>query len=240
MSFAKTLGIVIALAVMATAGVVWADTIAVPQGNFPTTTGWTGAVPGWSFSGGAAWPGWQVYPSGGGAGTSLTGDNILSMYPGGDYGAGSSPKLESTVYTTTSAAFPVTLVSGDMYSAVAEVGQALNSGYTTASGAPVFTVTLLDAGSPVATGTVAAGAPGAWSPISTANWTATSSGSANMSIAVSFTGYYNNGVWSTNNANLADVSITHTAAASPEPATLTILVTGLVGLLAYAWRRRRA
>jgi hypothetical protein len=43
--------------------------------------------------------------------------------------------------------------------------------------------------------------------------------------------------WSTTDASFDNARLTVTAGA-PEPATLTLLATGLLSVLAYVWRRR--
>ena len=47
--------------------------------------------------------------------------------------------------------------------------------------------------------------------------------------------YATNGGWGA----IDNVSLNFTAAPSPEPGTIVLLITGLVSLLCYAWRKRR-
>ena len=49
-----------------------------------------------------------------------------------------------------------------------------------------------------------------------------------------------NSVWlDTVNCSYGNVDSLRLTATVPEPATVTLLVTGLIGLLAYAWRKRK-
>lgn len=234
MTFTKVLAIA-AVAVLLTAGMACADSIVVPNGSFENqTTNWTGAFDDWAVSGGAAWPGWQVYASGGGAGTASDGNNLLSVYPGGVYSiSGTTPTLTTSVINVTSSAFTTT--STGSFVASADCGLALNSALLTAPAGPIFTLQVSDNGTQVATGTITSSTtPGAWMTVTTTPFSVTSGDSLVVKVVES--GFYTTATWNSTNANLDNVKIT----SSPEPATLTLLVSGLVGLLAYAWRRRRA
>jgi hypothetical protein len=94
---------------------------------------------------------------------------------------------------------------------------------------------------------------GAWNTVvlthanTTANWSISVNGSAPVNFTVTDTSDCPNatgnlGGWDFTNANDAPSTVFLSevpAAPAPEPSAIVLVATGLIGLLAYAWRKRK-
>jgi len=256
MSLAKVLGVLaVAVALLATAGVAWAD-IAIPNGSFESSTvSYTSsgsAIPGWQvWTSGTYYPGWQVLPNGTinnnsnsngyglSAGTATDGNNFMTVYPGGNPVSGDTIFVQNEVASAN-------LVAGTHYTLSASVGQENDTNTPGNTVGPTFELTLFSnlSGTPttVADTTITTGAAGVWYTETAPAYVPGTSGTTQLWARLTLTGFAEatngtfGGQWAIDNGVIDNVRIT----SSPEPATLTLLVTGLIGLLAYAWRRRRA
>ena len=90
-------------------------------------------------------------------------------------------------------------------------------------------LTLTGSSTPSPTPTTTAGSWKTWSYTFVTEATVPS---ANLRVDIGFSA-------GSNDSHVFAVDNVHLTAATPEPGTLALLVTGLLGLLAYAWRRRR-
>jgi hypothetical protein len=235
MTFTKVLAIVAAV-VLLTVGMACAGDITVPNGSFENqTTSWGNAGDSMNAWGGGAYGGWSVIDATAGKGTASDGNNFEFVYPGGYLSNGTVAKNNCGIYTNP-ITIPGGILAGTTYTFSFDGGQS-TEGAVTAPGMQ-FTAYIQDGSTILATGvTVTAPEPALSWTTATVSWTATTSSSDSLVLSAIASNMTSNGGWNTNDAQFDNFKLT---ASSPEPATLTLLATGLVSLLAYAWRRRRA
>jgi hypothetical protein len=264
MTLSRTSLILGAVAVVLAAGLAQATPIVVPNGGFESSIPgpmvatntvqvnslapnyWIDPPPASPYGGNFGVGSLIILGNQGGLSTqsAAEGNNFVSIWPGskGDVTGALNP---AHVWATGLQNSALTVV-GTTYQATVSVGE---PNFDSPVGSPIFTVSLVDVNpNYVAEGTnlytvVATGAPftagtrGTWSDASSLSWTATAAGHG-LEIQVDVTGFSQAGIWTANQAMLDNFRLEATPA--PEPSMMALLATGPIGLLAYAWRRRRA
>jgi len=164
------------------------------------------------------------------------------MYPGEPYDGGyvvSGPQPGASLVMTTTG-ISSSVVAGGTYTASIS---ARNTFGNNENNGPNVALNILANGQVVGTGTGTVGKAGTGWQTFTATWTA-DAGHAGQAIELQVVannfleGSYPTDEYVAPSFGIDNATLSVTGA--PEPATLTMLITGLIGLLAYAWRRRRA
>ena len=214
----------------------WVTTpITVPNGGFETDAGGSGtwgspphaAPTNWTISwagGSYKYPGYQIEAPGVYDATVLSnpaaveGTKYARIYPGGTWGSGPG-SVGTGVITATTTGITAKVVGGSVYTATVAVGEPLTDSNTISAHCPIFTVSILDAGVVVATGTAVGGDvnAGTWRDASVSWIAPVGSTGDSLQIQVAMTGFTNiNGQYSTTQAMVDNVRLAMTT-----PATLT-------------------